>query len=51
MRDLLIAGLKQGDGAKGYTDAIAECGRILSKDFPPGAENPNELPNELRVLA
>jgi putative membrane protein len=51
VRDLLIAGLRKNQGAKGFADAIAECGRILSKDFPPGAENPNELPNELRVLA
>ncbi|MEZ0230948.1 MAG: TPM domain-containing protein [Planctomycetota bacterium] len=50
VRDLLIAGLKTGHSAKGFTDAIAECGRILSKDFPPSAENPNELPNELRVV-
>ncbi len=51
VRDLLIAGLKSGQGSKGFTDAIAECGRILSKDFPPSAENPDELPNELRVIA
>lgn len=50
VRDILIAGLRSGDGAKGFTDAIAECGRILAKDFPPSAENPDELPNELRVV-
>ncbi|HZU95738.1 MAG TPA: hypothetical protein VFF73_03450 [Planctomycetota bacterium] len=50
VRDLLIAGLRQGDGAGGFTRAIAECGKILAKDFPPGAENPNELPNQLRIL-
>jgi len=51
VRDILIAGLKQGDHAKGYTDAIAECGRILAPHFPIQADDTNELPNELRVLA
>jgi putative membrane protein len=51
VRDLLIAALKRGEAARGFVEAIAECGRILGKDFPAGADNPDELPNELRVLA
>jgi putative membrane protein len=51
VRDLLLKGMKQDDPARGFTQAIAECGRILSKDFPAKGENANELPNELRILA
>jgi len=51
VRDIVLNGLATGHGAEGYTKAIGECGRILSRDFPPTAENPNELPNQLRVLA
>lgn len=50
VRDLLIAGLKKNDGVRGFTDAIGECGRILAKEFPPSAENPDELTNELRII-
>ena len=50
VRDLLTKGLSLGKGAQGFTDAIAECGKILSKEFPIQANDTNELPNQLRVL-
>jgi putative membrane protein len=29
--------------------AIEVCGTLLAKHFPPGSQNPNELPNHLIV--
>jgi putative membrane protein len=41
--------LRRGDGDKGLTAAIEACGKLLAKYFPPGSQDPNELPNHLIV--
>ena len=47
----LIAGLKAGDAARGFADAVALAGGVLAKHFPPAAlDNPNELPDRLIEL-
>jgi len=43
----LIAGLKQGRPGDGVVAAIEQCGAVLAEHFPPGALNPDELPNRL----
>lgn len=50
VRDLLINGLKSGNGAQGFIDAIHQCGEILASDFPISPEDANELTNELRLV-
>jgi putative membrane protein len=50
VRDRLLSGLASGRGDEGFTQAIAECGRILAERFPIPADDTNELPNALRVL-
>jgi putative membrane protein len=44
---LLISGIKSGDIAKGYADAIEKCGILLSQHFPIRPQDKNELPNKL----
>ena len=41
--------LSRGEGSKGLTAAIEACGKLLAKNFPPGSEDLNELPNHLIV--
>lgn len=41
--------LSRGERDKGLTAAIEACGKLLAKNFPPGSEDPNELPNHLIV--
>jgi len=43
----LIAGIKQGRPGDGFVAAIEQCGAVLAEHFPPGALNPDELPNRL----
>jgi len=47
----LVAGIKAGTPARGFTDAVGLAGKVLAEHFPaaPG-ENPNELPDRLIVL-
>ncbi|MBU1377421.1 MAG: TPM domain-containing protein [Alphaproteobacteria bacterium] len=47
----LIAGLKDGRPAQGFTQAIGLCGEVLAERFParPG-DNPNELSDAVVVL-
>ncbi|MBI1197709.1 MAG: TPM domain-containing protein [Phenylobacterium sp.] len=47
----LTAGLKRGDAAAGFIDAIGLCANVLAEKFPahPG-DNPNELPDAVVVL-
>lgn len=47
--DRLIAGLKKGDCAQGFTDAIELCAGVLEPHFPRQAHDRNELPNRLIV--
>ncbi len=48
--DLLIGHLSRGERSKGLIAAIAACGAILAKHFPPRRADQNELPNHLIVL-
>jgi putative membrane protein len=48
----LVAGLRAGDPAKGFVDAVAQCGARLAEGFPraPGATPPlNELEDAIRT--
>lgn len=47
----LVAGLKRGEPAAGFTAAIERCAEVLAERFParPG-DNPNELPDAVVVL-
>ena len=47
----LLAGLKAGEPARGFVDAVALAGGVLAEHFPPEArDNPNELPDRLIEL-
>jgi putative membrane protein len=48
--DEMRPSLKQGDLTKALVHAIERCGKELALHFPPGAENPNELPDHFIVL-
>jgi putative membrane protein len=48
MREL-IDHLSRGELEKGLIVSIEACGKLLAKHFPPGSEDPNELPNHLIV--
>ena len=47
---LMIAAMRDGRPADGFVAAIQFCGDILAVHFPPGALNPDELPNRLVEL-
>jgi putative membrane protein len=46
----LTEGMKRGRPAEGFTAAIRLCGEVLAEHFPPGEDNPDELPNALVEL-
>jgi len=46
----LTDGMKRGRPAEGFTAAIRLCGEVLAEHFPPGDDNPDELPNALVEL-
>lgn len=46
---LLIGGLKSGNVAKGFTDAIAKTGDVLAQHFPIRPQDKNELPNKFII--
>jgi putative membrane protein len=48
--DRLLAEIRGGRAVDGLVGAIAAAGAILAQHFPPGAENPDELPDHLIVL-
>jgi putative membrane protein len=48
--DDLTAALAKGEAAAGLCAAVAAVGAHLARHFPPGARNPNELPDHLIVL-
>jgi putative membrane protein len=39
-----------GNVSDGLAHAVERCGEVLAKHFPPGAPNPNELPDHFIVL-
>lgn len=48
--DALLAGLKRGDVAQGFVDAIALAADVLATHFPATGHNPDELPNRLLIV-
>jgi putative membrane protein len=49
--EAVVNGLTQAIGAgrpaEGFITAIGQCGEVLAAHFPPGADNPNEIPDTL----
>jgi putative membrane protein len=43
----LIAAIKAGRAGDGFVAAIEMCGAVLAQHFPPGALNPDELPDKV----
>ena len=48
--DDMLPILQEGKISEGLVLAVERCGHELAKHFPPGAENPNELPDHFIVL-
>lgn len=46
----LVMGLRRGDPAGGFVDAIALCGAVLAEHFPPKPRDPNEVEDKLVVI-
>jgi putative membrane protein len=43
--DHIVAGIRAGKACDALCEAIGDIGAKLSERFPPGKDNPNELPN------
>ncbi len=43
----LTDGLRRGAPAEGFVGAVELCGAVLAEHFPPGSQNPNEVPDTL----
>ena len=50
IRDLVTAGLREDHACAGLVAAIERCGTLCGAHFPPLANAPDELSNELRIL-
>jgi putative membrane protein len=48
--DDLTSRLSEGRPGDGFVEAIERVGALLSKHFPPGTRDPNELPNHLIII-
>jgi putative membrane protein len=48
--DRLTAAIGKGNATEGFVVAIEAIGTALAQHFPPGARDPNELPNHLIIL-
>ncbi|HWQ85628.1 TPM domain-containing protein, partial [Brevundimonas sp.] len=48
--EVLARGLRRGDPAGGFIDAIDLCGAVLAEHFPPRPLNPNEIKDKLVVI-
>lgn len=48
--EVLAGGLRRGDPAGGFIDAIGLCGAVLAEHFPPRPLNPNEIKDKLVVI-
>jgi putative membrane protein len=46
----ILGGIREGAAERGLAEGVALCGDTLAAHFPPGADNPNELPDPLRRL-
>jgi putative membrane protein len=47
---VLLAGIRRGDIAQGFVDAIDLAGQLLATHFPKTDGNPDELPNRLVIV-
>ncbi len=47
--DQMVEGIQLGKTAEGMVAAVEKCGGILAQHFPPTAENPNELKDNLII--
>jgi len=43
----MISAIKDGRPGDGFVAAVELCGEQLARYFPPGALNPDELPNKM----
>jgi putative membrane protein len=48
--DRLLAEIRAGRAVAGLVGAVSAAGTILAEHFPPGADNPDALPDHLIVL-
>jgi putative membrane protein len=48
--DKLVLAVGQGRPGDGFVAAVAQCGAVLARYFPPGAVNRDELPNKIIEL-
>lgn len=48
--EVLTRGLRRGDAATGFVDAVTLCGGVLAQHFPPAPRNPNEIEDKLVVI-
>jgi putative membrane protein len=48
--DQLTGAIGKGHPTDGFVTAIAAIGAALAQHFPPGAQDPNELPDHLIIL-
>lgn len=48
--EVLAQGLRHGDPAAGFVDAVALCGAVLAEHFPPAPRNRNEVEDKLVVI-
>jgi putative membrane protein len=45
--EALVLHMKNGQPTEGFVQAVRICGEVLAEHFPPGAQNPNELPDTI----
>ena len=48
--DALTRELREDRLVEGFSAAVALCGQVLARHFPPRPDNPNELPDHLILL-
>ena len=48
--DRLTDRIGYGEAADGFVEAVNEMGKLLAEHFPPGSNDPDQLPNHLIVL-
>lgn len=48
--EVLVKGLRTSRPVEGFEQAVDLCGKVLAEQFPPGANNPNEIVDRLVVI-